>query len=89
MQKSKFTAEQMTAIIAESSAYKGPTNDVARKHGISTKTIGNWKTKFGNMRSDDVKKLKQLEDENARLKRLVANLTLDNECLKEINAKKW
>jgi len=52
MQKSKFTAEQMTAIIAESSAYKGAINDFARKHGISTKTIGNWKTKFGNMREE-------------------------------------
>jgi len=52
MQKSKFTAEQMTAIIAKSSAYKDAINDVARKHGISTKTIGNWKIKFGNMREE-------------------------------------
>lgn len=89
MQRSKFTAEQMTAILAEASAHRGATKEVARKYGISDKTITNWKAKFGNMKSDDVKKLKYLEDENSRLKRLVANLTLDNECLREVNAKKW
>jgi putative transposase len=89
MQQSKFTAEQMTAILAEASAFRGATKEVARKYGISDKTIGNWKQKFGGMKSDEVRRLKQLEDENSRLKRIVANLTLDNECLRDINSKKW
>lgn len=89
MQRSKFSAEQITAILSEASAFRGATKEVARKYGISDKTIANWKQKFGNMKSDDVKRLRQLEDENSRLKRLVANLTLDNECLRDINSKKW
>ncbi len=67
----------------------GRTLDVARKYGVSDKTISNWRRKFGNMQSDDVRQLKQLEDENSRLKRLVARQAYDIECLKEVNAKKW
>lgn len=85
--RSKFSAEQMVQILNECKDSRAV--DVARKHGISDKTICNWRRKFGNMQSDDVKHLKQLEDENTRLKRLVARQAYDIECLKEINAKKW
>lgn len=87
--KSQFTAEQISKIVQESYAYEGALKDVARKYGVSTKTIGNWKRRFNGMKSGDIKRLKDLEAENARLKRVVANLTLDVECLKEINSKKW
>lgn len=85
--RSKFSAEQMVQILNE--CKNGRTLDVARKYGVSDKTISNWRRKFGNMQSDDVRQLKQLEDENSRLKRLVARQAYDIECLKEVNAKKW
>ena len=85
--RSKYTAEQMVQILNECKGTR--TQDVARKYGISDKTISNWRRKFGDMQSDDVKHLKQLEEECARLKRLVARQAYDIECLKEINAKKW
>lgn len=88
MQRSRFSAEQITKILQESSE-RGAANEVARKYGISTKTISNWRTRFKGMQSDDVKKLRSLEDECARLKRVVARQAYDIECLKEINTKKW
>jgi putative transposase len=88
MQRSKFSAEQITQILQEA-APRGATREVARKYGISDKTISNWRTKFGGMVSDDVKRLRALEEENSKLKRLVANLTLDNMGYKEILSKKW
>lgn len=87
MQRSKFSVEQMVQILEECKTTR--THEVARKYGVSAKTISNWRVKFGNMQSDDVKRLKQLEEENNRLKRLVARQAYDIECLKEINAKKW
>lgn len=89
MQKSKFSAEQIAQIIQEADAYQGANKEVARKYGISTKSIGNWRRRFSGMKSDDIKNYKRLEDENSRLKRLVARQAYDIECLKEINAKKW
>ena len=85
--KSKFTAEQMVKIIAECKTSRAV--DVARKHGISDKTISNWKKKLGDMNASDAKELKQLECENSHLKRLVARQAYDIECLKEITSKKW
>ena len=87
--KSKFTAEQIAKIVQESYAYQGAIKDVARKYGVSTKTIGNWKRRFNGMESGDIRRLKELEAENTKLKRMLANAMLDNECLKEINSKKW
>jgi len=84
----RFSAEQMVAIIAECKE-RGSQAEVARKHGVSDKTISNWKQKFKNMKVPDVKKLKHLEEENSRLKRMIANMAIDIEALKEINAKKW
>lgn len=89
MQRSKHTAEQIAEIVKEAYAYKGAIKEVARKYGVSTKTIGNWSRKFKGMPSEEIKNLKKLEEENSRLKRLVARQAYDIECLKEINAKKW
>lgn len=87
MQRSKFTVEQMAQIIEETKTARAL--EVARKYGITDKTISNWKKKFKGMVTEDIRKLKQLEDECSRLKRLVARQAYDIECLKEINSKKW
>ncbi len=63
--------------------------DAVRKHGISPATIHRWKSKYGGMTLSELKRLKALEEENARLKRIVAQQALDNELLREINSKKW
>lgn len=65
------------------------TLDVCRKHGISTATFYKWKGKFGGMEVSDARRLRQLEGENGRLKRIVADLTLDIQVLKDINSKNW
>jgi putative transposase len=87
MQRSKYTAEQMAQIIEECKL--STAKEVARRHGISDKTISNWKTKFKGMVTEDIRRYKQLEEECSRLKRLVARQAYDIECLKEINSKKW
>jgi putative transposase len=66
-----------------------PLVDDAPKHGVSAATIHHWKGKYGGMTLSEIKRLKALEEENARLKRIIAQQALDNELLKEINAKKW
>jgi putative transposase len=66
-----------------------PVVDAARKHGVSPATIHRWKSKYGGMTLSELKRLKALEEENARLKRIVAQQVLDIELLKEINSKKW
>jgi putative transposase len=66
-----------------------PVVDAARKHGVSPATIHRWKARYGGMTLSELKRLKALEEENARLKRIVAQQALDNELLREINAKKW
>jgi putative transposase len=88
MRKTRFTEEQMVAILHEQQA--GATvEEICRKHNISNQTFYAWKKKFGGMEATDVKKMRELEDENARLKRIVANQTLEIEAIKEVLKKKW
>ncbi len=87
MRKSKFSDEQIVMILRE--ADRDPMPIVAKRHGISEQTIYTWRKRFGTFQADDVRRLKQLEIENARLKKLVAERDLEIEVMKEINAKKW
>lgn len=88
MRKSRFSEEQIIKVLKEKEAGAKLT-DLCRRHGISEQTFHRWKAKFGGMEVNDARRLKQLEDENRRLKHLVADLTLDNQALKAIAAKKW
>ena len=83
MKRSRFKEEQIIAILREQEA-GSPTADVCRKHGISSGTFYKWKAKFGGLDVSDAKRLKALEDENARLKRLLAEAMLDNAALKDL-----
>ena len=88
MRSSRFTEEQIVAILKESEGGT-PTKELIRRHGISSATFYNWRRKYGGLEVSEARRLKQLEDENARLKRLVADLSLDNTVLKDIVSKKW
>lgn len=88
MKRSRFSEEQIIAVLREQEAGV-PTVDVCRKHGISTATFYAWKAKYGGMDVSEAKRLKQLEDENAKLKRLLADAMLDNVALKDLLGKKW
>ena len=88
MKKSRFTDEQI-AFALKQAELGTPVDEVCRKMGISDATFYNWRKKFGALGGDEVRRLKQLEVENGRLKKLVAERDLEIEVMKEIAAKKW
>jgi len=88
MKRKRFTEEQIITILKENEAgMRVP--DLVRKHNVSEQSIYRWKSKFGGMEVSDAKKLRDLEDENRRLKKLVADLSLDKQMLEEVLSKKW
>jgi putative transposase len=86
MKRIRFTEEQIIAVLREHEA-GGKTADLARKHGISEATLYNWKAKYGGMDISDAKRLRSLEDENRKLKKLLAESMLDQAALKELLTK--
>lgn len=88
MKKQRFTEEQIIGVLREQEA-GAKTADLCRKHGISEATFYNWKAKYGGMEVSEGKRLKALEDENARLKKLLAEQMLDAAALRELLSKKW
>jgi len=88
MKRKRFTEEQIIGVLKEHEAGV-KTADLCRKHGISEATFYNWKSKFGGMDVSEAKRLKTLEGENAKLKRLLAEAMLDNVALKDLLSKKW
>jgi putative transposase len=87
MKKTRFTETQIVGILKQQEGGI-PTKELCREHGISAGTFYNWKSKYGGMEISDVKRMKELEEENAKLKRMYANLALDNEILKDLFTKK-
>ena len=88
MKGKRFSEEQIIGVLKESEA-GAETKEVCRRHGITVTTFYRWKAKFGGMEVSDARRLRQLEDENRRLKHIVAELTLDNQALKGVLGKKW
>ena len=88
MKRVRFSEEQIIGVLKEAEA-GAKTADLARRHGVSEATIYNWKAKYGGLEVSDARRLKALEDENTRLKKLLAEAMLDNAILKDVAAKKW
>jgi putative transposase len=88
MKANRFTEEQIIGILQQAEAGAKAT-DLCRQHGMGEATFYKWKAKYGGLQVSDAQKLKRLEEENAKLKRVVADLTLDNVALKDLLGKKW
>jgi putative transposase len=88
MRKTRYAEEQIIAILKEAEAGLAA-KELCRKHGISEQTFYRWKSKYGGMEVSEAKRLRQLEEENRRLKQMVADLSLDNQALKDLVKKKW
>jgi len=88
MRKSRFSEEQIIAILKELDAGV-PGTELARRHSVNKNTIYNWKKKYGGMEASDARRLRQLEDENRRLKKIVADQALDLTALRDVLGKKW
>jgi putative transposase len=88
MKRKRFTEDQIIAVLKEHEAgFKAA--DLCRKHGISEQTFYNWKSKYGGLEVSEARRLRALEDENRKLKKLLAETMLDNAMLKDLNPKKW
>ncbi len=88
MKRSRFNEEQIIAILKEQEGGL-PTAEVCRRHGISSATFYKWKSKFGGLEVSEARRLRTLEEENSRLKKLLAEAMLDNAVLKDLASKKW
>lgn len=88
MRKSRFSEEQIIAILQEQAA-GAKTADVLRRHGISRETFYKWRKKYGGLKVDEAKRLRHLEEENRRLKRIVADQALNLQVLKDVLGKEW
>jgi putative transposase len=87
-EETRFTETQIVSILKQNEAGRS-VKDLAREHGISDATFYNWKAKYGGMEASDVRRMKDLEDENSRLKRVVANMTLEIDAVKTVLEKKF
>lgn len=88
MKKKRYSEEQIIGVLKQQEAGM-PVKELIRQVGITEQTFYRWKSKFGGMEVSDAKKLRALEEENRRLKTMVADLMLDNNILKDVNSKKW
>lgn len=88
MKKTRFNETQILQILKEYEAGK-TANELSREHGISTSTIRNWQNKFSGMTASDIRRLKHLEEENSKLKRMYADMSLENAAIKDLLTKKW
>ena len=86
--KRRYTEEQIIAVLREQES-GAAVKEVIRRHGISEQTFYRWKSKYGGLEASDVRRLKELEAENAKLKRLLADAMLDNAALKDVVSRKW
>lgn len=88
MKSSRFNEEKKVRILQELRSGRSR-KEIMSEHNVSSQTLSNWKRKYGDMDVNKARKLKVLEEENSRMKRIIADLTMQNDILKEVNSKKW